>query len=66
MFENHSSNTYFKSINNKSVSSDVNTASLSEKEKVDIYNYRFEDEKKQLLYPKDLKESRKLFHNKEI
>ena len=56
MFENHSSNTYFKSINTKSVSSDDNTASLLEEEKVDIYNYRFEEEKKQLLEPKDLKE----------
>ena len=49
MFENKSSNTYFKSINIKRVNSNDNTAVFNKKEEVDIYNYIFEDEIKQLL-----------------
>jgi len=57
MFENKSSKTYFKNINTKKVNSDDNTASLEKEEKIDIYNYRFEDEKKQLLKYKDFNET---------
>jgi hypothetical protein len=57
MFENKSSKTYFKNINTKKVNSDDNTASLEKEEKIDIYNYRFEDEKKQLLKSKDFNET---------
>ena len=57
MFENKSSKTYFKNINTKKVNSDDNTASLEKEEKIDIYNYRFEDEKKQLLESKDFNET---------
>ena len=55
MFENKSSKTYFKSINSKNVNSDDNTA--KEDEKINIYNYRFEDEKIQLLESKDINET---------
>ena len=57
MFENKSSKTYFKSINTKNMNSDDNTASLEKEEKIDIYNYRFEDEKKQLLESKNFNET---------
>jgi hypothetical protein len=57
MFENKSSKTYFKSINTKNVNSGDNTASFKEKEKIDIYNYKFEDEKKQLLESKSFNET---------
>ena len=57
MFENKSSKTYFKNINTKKVNSDDKTASLEKEEKIDIYNYRFEDEKKQLLESKDFNET---------
>jgi hypothetical protein len=57
MFENKSSNTYFKSIHIKRVNSNDNTAVFNKKEEVDIYNYIFEDEKKQLLETQDFKVS---------
>jgi hypothetical protein len=55
MFESKSSKTYYKSITTKSEKADENITSFKNKEKINIYNYRFEEEK-QLLESKGVKE----------
>tara|TARA_B110000902_G_scaffold78158_1_gene93016 strand:- start:8330 stop:11503 length:3174 start_codon:yes stop_codon:yes gene_type:complete len=64
MFENKSSSTYFKTINTKNLSSNDKVKSVNDEEKVNIYNYRFEDEKKQLLESKDFKKTESVRNNK--